>query len=196
MKKGSKQSEEAKIKNRISHLGKITSDETKKKLSEANKRNGHCPPSRLGIKHTQETKDKISISNLGKQSPLKGIERSLETKNKIRLGNTGLKRSDKVKKILSNAQIKSQFNRDGNAHKEIIGYRALHYWVESKLGRPRFCEDCGNKSLKQRQYHWANISQNYKRLTTDWRRLCTKCHALFDKDCHRGRPRKSEITLN
>lgn len=62
-----------------------------------------------------------------------------------------------------------------------VGYRAIHIWVEKHLGKPRICEDCGDTSLKHRQYHWANISRNYKRLITDWRRLCVKCHKAYDR---------------
>lgn len=62
-----------------------------------------------------------------------------------------------------------------------IGYRALHIWVENKLGKLRFCENCGNRDLKHRQYHWSNIDGHYKRIITDWRRLCVKCHKAYDK---------------
>ena len=77
-----------------------------------------------------------------------------------------------------------------------VGYGSLHQWVRKHLGEPRFCEECGNRNLNHRQYHWANISRNYKRIITDWRRLCVKCHKKFDKANGRwknstGRPRKS-----
>lgn len=62
-----------------------------------------------------------------------------------------------------------------------VSYRNLHRWVERILGKPRFCENCGNKSLNHRQYHWSNISKKYKRIISDWQRLCAKCHKLFDK---------------
>ena len=61
-------------------------------------------------------------------------------------------------------------------------YQAKHMWVYKHLGRPHFCEECGNKKLSHRQYHWANISGKYKRTMDDWRRLCAKCHKLFDED--------------
>lgn len=63
-----------------------------------------------------------------------------------------------------------------------VGYRGLHYWVEQKLGKPNFCEKCRNGKLKNRQYQWANISGKYLRVTTDWKRLCVKCHKAFDKN--------------
>lgn len=65
-----------------------------------------------------------------------------------------------------------------------ISYSGLHKWVSRKLGKPRCCEDCGKRCLKHRQYHWANISGNYKRVITDWRRLCVTCHKTYDQASH------------
>ena len=70
-----------------------------------------------------------------------------------------------------------------------VGYRALHRWIEQKLGKPNFCEDCRNGKLKPRQYQWANISHKYKRDLNDYKRLCAKCHAKFDKKYRTGRPK-------
>ena len=58
------------------------------------------------------------------------------------------------------------------------GYFSIHDWVKLRLGRPNFCEGCGSEDKKK--YEWANISGDYKRVTTDWLRLCTSCHRLFD----------------
>jgi group I intron endonuclease len=52
---GRKHSEESKLKNRLSHLGKITSNETKNKLSQATK----------GIPKTTETRTKMSQAAKG-----------------------------------------------------------------------------------------------------------------------------------
>ena len=62
-----------------------------------------------------------------------------------------------------------------------VGYRGLHKWVERHLGKPSTCEGCGKTNLSGHLIHWANKSKNYKRLITDWVRLCTKCHGAFDK---------------
>jgi len=61
-----------------------------------------------------------------------------------------------------------------------VKYRALHCWVERQLGKPGVCEDCGKISSKQHTMHWANINGLYKRIISDWRRLCVKCHKKFD----------------
>ena len=57
-------------------------------------------------------------------------------------------------------------------------YRAIHRWVESQLGKPRICWYCGNRN--DVNYHWANISQEYKKDISDWARLCPNCHKQFD----------------
>jgi len=62
-----------------------------------------------------------------------------------------------------------------------VGYRGLHYWVERKLGKPDICEYCGKSGLKGHQIHWANKSDEYKRILTDWFRLCPKCHGAYKR---------------
>jgi len=60
-----------------------------------------------------------------------------------------------------------------------VGQEALHNWVQKHLGKPSKCEHC--KTTKVKKFEWANISQKYKRDLKDWVRLCTKCHAKFDR---------------
>lgn len=59
-----------------------------------------------------------------------------------------------------------------------VGKSALHSWVRRKLGKPRKCEQCG--TTKAKLFDWANISREYKRDITDWKRLCRNCHAKYD----------------
>lgn len=59
-----------------------------------------------------------------------------------------------------------------------IGYRALHNWVERKLGVPSVCARCPRTSGR---FHWANISGKYKRDVSDWVRLCPPCHTRMDR---------------
>lgn len=61
----------------------------------------------------------------------------------------------------------------------LVSYRALHKWVERKLGKPNQCEACDKKGTGHNM-HWANISGEYKRDITDWVRLCPQCHKDFD----------------
>lgn len=59
-------------------------------------------------------------------------------------------------------------------------YRALHYWVQKRLGKALQCSNhnCANKSTV---YQWANISRKYKRNLKDWISLCVACHSLYDR---------------
>lgn len=66
------------------------------------------------------------------------------------------------------------------AQRDRLDYRNIHNWVTYHLGRPHNCEICGNKDLEHRQYHWSNISGQYKRDLSDWRRLCASCHRNID----------------
>lgn len=59
-------------------------------------------------------------------------------------------------------------------------YRNIHSWVTYYLGQPHYCNNCGNKKLRHRQYHWANISHKYKKDLKDWTRLCINCHRKYD----------------
>jgi hypothetical protein len=58
-----------------------------------------------------------------------------------------------------------------------VGYFALHDWVERNLGKPEYCAFCQKTEGK---FQWANVSRAYKRLLSDWIRLCPGCHKLFD----------------
>lgn len=64
--------------------------------------------------------------------------------------------------------------------KEKPSYRAIHSWIERQLGKPHRCDECGDDSLEHRQYHWANISGEYRRDISDWKRLCVRCHRKMD----------------
>jgi hypothetical protein len=130
-----------------------------------------------GKHQTEESKLKMSLSKKGIPSTLKGIswgKHTEETKNFI---------SEIKKGITPLNVLRGDFKGEKNWQwkGDEVSYRSLHKWVERQLGKPRCCEDCGDKSLSHRQYHWANLSGNYKRITTDWRRLCCKCHKAYDK---------------
>ncbi len=58
------------------------------------------------------------------------------------------------------------------------GYGALHDWLVIRLGKPKICDECG--TTKAKKFEWANISGEYKRDITDWKRLCKSCHMIFD----------------
>ena len=78
-------------------------------------------------------------------------------------------------------------------------YAAVHQWARKFLGTPMRCEECGDGTLRRRQYHWANLSGTYLRIPSDWKRLCVKCHFKIDKGfsedaCLYGHERTTENT--
>jgi hypothetical protein len=62
---------------------------------------------------------------------------------------------------------------------EKAGYRAVHIWVSKYFGTPSRCEHCGKRGTGHAM-HWANLSGKNKRVRTDWKRLCVKCHKKLD----------------
>ena len=67
--KGKTHSMESRAKISNAHLGKKLSEETRKKMSKAQKLIGNKPPSRMGRKFTEETKRKLSEQKLGEKNP-------------------------------------------------------------------------------------------------------------------------------
>lgn len=61
---------------------------------------------------------------------------------------------------------------------DFAGYDAIHSWVEKHLGKPKKCDKC--KTKKSKIYQWSNKSGKYKRVLSDWQRLCIKCHSRYD----------------
>lgn len=74
--------------------------------------------SRLGKKHTPETRAKLSASCMGRVSPLKGVKMSEETKLKLRAANLGKKLSEETKKKISLAGKGKPSWIKGLKHKE------------------------------------------------------------------------------
>jgi hypothetical protein len=66
--------------------------------------------------------------------------------------------------------------------KEKPSYRAVHIWVQKRLGNPSECSNCKLTDKNTRKFHWANISRKYLRNVKDYVRLCAKCHKKYDID--------------
>lgn len=104
--KGKKQSKELINKRAAARKGKKFSDESRKKLSEAHK--GQIPWN-LGIKHSEATKKKISLSLSNEKHPNWGKELKKETREKISENNKGkhnIKHSEETKKKISKNNAK------------------------------------------------------------------------------------------
>lgn len=74
--------------------------------------------SRLGKKHTAETKAKLSASCIGRSSNRKGVKLSEETKQKLRAANLGKKLPEEVKLKISAAGKGKRSWIKGLKHKE------------------------------------------------------------------------------
>ena len=116
----------------------------------------------------------------------KGIyERTKEHNKKVSIALTGRKLPIEVKQKMS---LSRRFDKHYNWKGDKVGYRALHTWVEKKLGKPSFCNFCERteppegKGHKRSYFQWANVSQEYKRDIYDWVRLCYLCHNKFSKN--------------
>ncbi len=57
-------------------------------------------------------------------------------------------------------------------------YKAKHLWIQSKYGKPKFCEVCGIEDAKR--FEWANISGECSRNRQDCLRMCKSCHNKYD----------------
>lgn len=108
----------------------------------------------------------------------KGTKHTKEARRKIKL-----KRAKQVipKEIYIQNGLKNRDELHFAFKGETAGYRAIHIWVETRLGKPDTCEDCGKTGLKGHQIHWANLNHQYRRNLVDWVRLCAQCHASYDK---------------
>lgn len=56
-------------------------------------------------------------------------------------------------------------------------YIAKHAWVYRRKGKAVVCESCGETA---RKVEWANKSQKYLRIESDWIALCVPCHRVHD----------------
>ena len=60
-----------------------------------------------------------------------------------------------------------------------VGYCAVHDWVSRIIGRASYCEVCGITEEKRRCY-LANLSGEYRRDISDWKKMCASCHRKHD----------------
>ena len=93
------------------------------------------------------------------------------------LGMKGKKHTQESKIKMKNVQ---QGNKNSNWKGDNVGYHGLHARISRKFGQPKFCSECGMTD-KSRKYHWANISKHYKKDNKDFKRLCVRCHRIFDR---------------
>lgn len=125
-------------------------------------------------------RDKNGRFSKGSKPWTTGNKLSKEHKEKLLLSHLGVKLT-KEQKIRRSENSPIKEDKCYMWKGDNVSYRGIHKWIEKKVGKPHFCEECKKTNLNHRQYHWANISGKYFRDVRDWRRLCVKCHKLFDK---------------
>ena len=141
---GKKHTDESKKKMSKAQKGKKHTEETKKKISD-----NHAK-AWLGRKHTKETKKKISEGNKNKKisdetkkrisKAQKGKKHTEETKKKMSKSRKGKKASNETKKIMSKSQQQFIYYIEGNiyttsfqAAKELnVSYGTIQYWCKNK----------------------------------------------------------------
>jgi len=180
MKKGSKCTEETKIKMSESKKGNQNAKGSKRSLEFRRKQSesmkgkfcGKDNPM-FGKTHTQEAKKKISETNKGSKNYFFGRKHSEESRNKNRLAHLGKKHSEEAKRKISLANS----NERNSAWKgDEAKYNALHEWVRKHKPKPKLCEDC----KKVPPLHLSNNDHKYKRDIDDFEWLCRKCHTKKD----------------
>src|SRR3990167_8294397 len=107
----------------------------------------------LGKKHTDITKEKISLAHKKLKKPWAG--RYIRTE------------------ALRNKLAKLSFKGDD------VGYHAFHYRVYKANGQPKRC-DADNCTGISKNFEWANLTGKYNDIH-DYKRMCHSCHAKYDK---------------
>lgn len=114
--------------------------------------------------------------------PIGVYTRTAEHKAKIAATLKGHVVTESTRQKISENNAKPSLGKFGesapNWRGDKAGYDALHRWVQTVLGKPNCCSNCGTTS--KRMYHWANLSGLYSRNIKDWVRLCVPCHKLYD----------------
>lgn len=81
-----------------------------------------------------------------------------------------------TEKMINGKIIKEKNNPNWKG--EATGYSGKHSWIYRVKGNKRICEHCGRTDKKK--YEWANIDHKYRRVLSDYKRLCTSCHRIYD----------------
>jgi hypothetical protein len=102
--------------------------------------------------------------------------------------------SDAHKKALSEAKLGKYKNEASpNWKGDKVSYYGLHLWVHRELGCPMRCEHCKKLCRNNREIHWANKSGKYRRVKSDWIRLCVSCHKKYDMIKTKQKNKSNEV---
>ena len=140
-------------------------------MSESKIRNGIKPPSRKGIKLSEEQKEKLRQANLGKKP-------SEETLRKLRLRRWSIERKEKAKGKWTgknNPLWKGGVTKGGKRRDT----DELRKWRKAVYERDKYtCQECGAKGVKIQADHIKPFAL-YPEIRFDinnGRTLCVPCH--------------------
>jgi len=151
--------------------------------------------SKLGFKHSEESKAKMRKSHIG--LPLSDSHRksligcrggkplSSEHKANIKMSRIGLVFTNSHKASISRST-------SGPRHRKwIVGVpsknKTLHGRIRKMYGKADHCES-NTCSGNGKVFHWSNKRHDYKSLDrSDWQQLCSKCHHKYDV-ANNGKP--------
>lgn len=149
------------------------SEEAKQKISAARKRRKET----LGYINSPETRIKLSLKAKGKKwTKEHRIKFSAKMKGRMPKHLKDPEEFAKWQKKGHEATRKLCGPLANNWKGDNVGYAGVHQWVKKLLGKPKRCDQCGCTNDAAKRYEWANVSLNYLRDLTDWRRLCVSCH--------------------
>jgi len=96
-----------------------------------------------------------------------------ETKKHLSNIRKGIPKTEEWKRNMSISKMaeKNPFWKGDKA-----GLDAIHVWVTKRFPKPELCQGCGEEP----PIDLANISQEYRRLISDWEWLCRRCHMTKD----------------
>jgi hypothetical protein len=137
-----------------------------------------CKKMKKGVKLTEEHKRKISEAHKGKpKKPQQGFQRG----HKLFVGcekgwfKKGQIIPPNIRKKMSEAK-RGEKNRNWKG--SLAGKVAIHIWLETNCGKPKYCEHC--EQTDKKKYEWASKDHIYTRNINDYLRLCTSCHRKYD----------------
>ena len=107
---------------------------------------------------------------------------SAEHRLKLSIAQAGKRYTPESRKKMSLSKSgKNHFGWKGSdsVDKRIKNYSGIHNWIKNHYGRADRCEEeaCTGEC---KTYDWANISGEYKRIISDWKKLCRSCHKKLD----------------
>lgn len=125
-------------------------------------------PRPKGYKHSEQTKEKIRIGNIGNKNAV-GFRNAL-----------GYRHTEESKRKMRENHYDQSGERGNNWKGNKAGYFALHIRVRGQRGKPCFCEVC--KTIdKNKTYEWSNLTGNFVNIM-DYKRMCKSCHNKYDKN--------------